>query len=169
MIVIVMGLPGSGKSYFAILLAQKLNAKYLSSDGVRNALNMRGQYSLSEKLHVYEWLADLTEGALDEKESVVVDATFYLKSTRILFLDIAERRKINIKFIFIESSKSLIKQRLAKRRGESEANYLVYKKIRGEFEEMTIPCLHLNSSSENSDLMLESALKYIFPYSDGNI
>ncbi len=161
MIIIVMGLPGSGKSYFAVLLAEKLNAKYLSSDRVRNVLKMRGKYSLSEKLYVYEWLANLTEGALDEKASVVVDATFYLQRTRDLFLEIAERRNINIKFIMIETPVLLVKQRLEKPRKESEADYKVFKKIKKEFEEITIPCLHLTSTSDNIDLMLSSALEFI--------
>lgn len=161
MIIIVMGLPGSGKSFFAELFAKKIKARYFSSDRVRNTLKMRGQYSFDEKLYIYEWLANLTEGVLDEKTSVVVDATFYLQRTRDLFIEIANRRNVAIKFVMIESPELLVKQRLEKARRDSEADYKVFKKIRREFEEMTLPYLHLTSTSDNIDLMMNSAMEFI--------
>ena len=156
-----MGLPGSGKSYFSKHLAEAINAEYLSSDRVRNTLKMNGKYSLNDKLYVYEWLANLAEGALDRKAMVVVDATFYLQQTRDIFLDIAKRRNIDIKFILIEASDSLIKKRLAKPRKESEADYKVYSKIKDEFQEINLPYLLLTSKSDNINLMLELAQEFI--------
>ena len=38
MIVIVFGLPGSGKSYFASHLASMINADYINSDKVRRTM-----------------------------------------------------------------------------------------------------------------------------------
>ena len=161
MIIIVMGLPGSGKSYFSKRLTEILNAEYLSSDRVRNTLKMNGKYSLNDKLYVYEWLANLTEGALDRKAMVVVDATFYLQQTRELFLEIGKRRSIDLKFILIEASESVIKTRLDKPRKESEADFKVFKKIKDECEEINFPYLRLTSKSDNIELMLEQALEFI--------
>lgn len=169
MIIIVMGLPGSGKSYFAEKLAKMLNAKYLSSDRVRNVINMKGKYSLSEKMHVYQWLADLTEGALEEYSKVVIDASFYLNQTRDLFLQIAQRHQVPIQFILIETPLYLLKKRLEKPRKDSEADYLVYEKIKKEFEEMTLPCLHLTSLSNNINSMLDTARKFILTESNESL
>jgi len=36
MIIIVFGLPGSGKSYFASKLAERINARYINSDVIRS-------------------------------------------------------------------------------------------------------------------------------------
>lgn len=161
MIIIVMGLPGSGKSFFSKHLAKALNAEYLSSDRVRNTLKMNGKYSLNDKLYVYEWLANLAEGAIDRKANVVVDATFYLQQTRELFLEIAKRRNISIKCILIQASETVIKKRLKGHRKESEADYEVYKKVKKEYEDIDIPCLRLTSKTGNIDLMLEQALDFI--------
>ena len=49
MIVIVMGLPGSGKSYFASRLAAAIHATYISSDKVRKILIARRTYLEKEK------------------------------------------------------------------------------------------------------------------------
>ena len=156
-----MGLPGSGKSFFSQHLAKALNAEYLSSDRVRNTLKMSGKYTLNDKLYVYEWLANLAEGAIDRKAKVVVDATFYLHQTREFFLEIAKRRNIEMKCILIQASETLIKKRLEEHRKESEADYKVYKKIKKEYENIDLPCLRLTSKSDNIDLMLQQALDFI--------
>ena len=44
MLIAVMGLPGSGKSYFAHKLAGKLKAIYIGSDQVREKLDLLGEY-----------------------------------------------------------------------------------------------------------------------------
>jgi predicted kinase len=54
MIIIVMGLPGSGKSYFAQRLAITINADYISSDRVRKTMMSSRTYSTKEKLLVYD-------------------------------------------------------------------------------------------------------------------
>ena len=56
MVVIVFGLPGSGKSYFASRLAKKLEADYISSDQVRKKLFTRPDYSEEGKKQVYKKL-----------------------------------------------------------------------------------------------------------------
>jgi predicted kinase len=45
MTVIVFGLPGSGKSYFATRLAELLNASYISSDQLRMQLYAKRTYT----------------------------------------------------------------------------------------------------------------------------
>ncbi|MGY6543548.1 AAA family ATPase [Arthrospiribacter ruber] len=161
MIIIVMGLPGSGKSYFARLLAEKLNASYLSSDKVREMLHLKGRYNLEDKMFVYEWLANITEGLLEGKAIVVVDATFYLNSTRQLFLNLGQKHQVAVKFLVISAPISLIKKRLERPRADSEADFLAFKKIKAEFEQMSLPCLKLRSSSDNITHMLEEAVNYI--------
>lgn len=53
MVVIVIGLPGSGKSFFASQLAQLINADYINSDQVRKTMMPPGHYSQQEKHSVY--------------------------------------------------------------------------------------------------------------------
>lgn len=64
MIVIVFGLPGSGKSYFATRLSEKLRAEYVSSDRVRNTMYAYKTYSEKEKPEVYEDMLAMMKTAL---------------------------------------------------------------------------------------------------------
>ena len=57
MMIIVSGLPGSGKSYFASRLARKFEATYINSDLMRKKIEAQGRYAFDDKLNVYEEMA----------------------------------------------------------------------------------------------------------------
>ena len=61
MIIVVSGLPGTGKSYFAEKLSGRLGAVHFNSDKMRNALHVRGKYTIGDKLHIYIHSNDNTE------------------------------------------------------------------------------------------------------------
>ena len=78
MIIIIFGLPGSGKSYFASKLAKKLKAKYVSSDVIRNQLFNVKDYTLDEKKKVYSEMIREMKRAIQQNANIILDATFYL-------------------------------------------------------------------------------------------
>jgi predicted kinase len=160
-IIIVFGLPGSGKSYFAEALSRRLAAVHVNSDQVRNALSARGKYSLEDKLRVYHAMAELSNDLLVEGKSVVVDATFYLRVMVNVFTGLAKKRSCPILFIKIVADEALIKERLSKPRKDSEADYDVYLKIKEKFEEVQEPYLTVRSENSNIDNMIELSLEYI--------
>jgi predicted kinase len=160
-IIVVAGLPGSGKSYFARRLAARLDAKHINSDAVRKAMGASGRYSFEDKLVVYTQMAKMTERFLDEDKVVVIDATFYHPAMRNMFLAIAEQRDIDIYFIQITAKESLIEERLKKPREDSEADFQVYKDIREQLQQMTNPHLNIESTNENIESMLDDAIEYI--------
>ncbi len=65
-IVIVFGLPGSGKSYFASRLAEMLKAEYINSDIVRKQLLTQKTYSEKEKLSVYDSMLEKMKTLLQQ-------------------------------------------------------------------------------------------------------
>jgi predicted kinase len=162
MIILVAGLPGSGKSYFATRLASHLGAVYISSDKVRKSLDGMGKYTLKDKLSVYKGMADLAEASLTKGEKVVLDATFHLKNMRSLIYTLADKHSSDIYFIYIEAGEELIKKRVAKERPDSEADFEVYKKIKGEFEAIDVPHLNLLSTDSNITEMIQEAKHYIY-------
>ena len=85
MVIIVFGLPGSGKSYFASRLALKLDAMYVNSDELRLKLLSKRTYSDAEKILVYEHILAAMEDALQNKKTIVLDATFYKEAIRKTF------------------------------------------------------------------------------------
>ncbi len=85
MIVIISGLPGSGKSFFAEQLAKKLDADYVNSDRLRKELFPTRTYSDYEKAAVYKAMLKRMAVAIRLGRNIVLDATFHKKSTRELF------------------------------------------------------------------------------------
>jgi predicted kinase len=164
MVIIVSGVPGSGKSYFAQRLAEKLEALYLSSDKIRNSLQARGKYSFGDKMHIYQLMAELTVRHLKQEETIVVDATFYHHEMRDLFSGIVSKHHSKIAFILITASKELSRQRLAMPRADSEADFGVYESMKSLFEPYSNEHLELQSGTENISEMLTLATGYLQQY-----
>jgi predicted kinase len=161
MIILIAGLPGSGKSYFAEKLAERLEAVYINSDQVRKAEQASGQYSFQDKFKVYKEMARLATHALKEQKAVIIDATFYQQSMRDLFFTLAKTLLVPTVFIEVFADEALIKERLNTPRKYSEADFKVYEKIKNEFEHITEPHLRLESTNENMGNMLNTAIQYI--------
>lgn len=161
MIILVAGLPGSGKSYFAERLAGRLDAKYVNSDRVRMELHASGEYSVKDKLVVYKEMLLKTMKAIEDEKHVVVDATFYHHIMREMFLRLAEGYKKEIRLIEVVADEAIIRERLKRPRKYSEADFAVYERLRDDFEGITMPHLVLESTDDNLKEMLKSAIMYI--------
>ena len=160
MIVVVFGLPGSGKSYFAMRLASMINALYINSDRVRKEMLTKRKYSEKEKLSVYdEMLSQLIE-ARKQNKNVVLDATFYKNEIRESFINAVGENE-RIKFIEVIADESLTRERLKEIREDSEADFDIYKKIKEEWEPMDETHLVLKSTNDNIDEMLNKATDYL--------
>lgn len=161
MVVIVCGLPGSGKSHFASHLASFLHAEYINSDKLRKELGSSGRYTLEDKLFIYNEMLKVTSEFLKEKKTTVVDGTFYLDSMRQMFQAEVKQMGSDIYFIRVYANESLVRERLSKPRKYSEADFKVYLHIRDQFEEIRTPHLELESTNENLASMLDKAIAYI--------
>ena len=75
-------MPGSGKSYFDSRLSEKINAVYVNSDELRWKLFRERTYSDAEKLLVYDSMMEMMNDAIQNKKSIVLDATFYKEELR---------------------------------------------------------------------------------------
>lgn len=158
MVVIVFGLPGSGKSYFASRLAPAIDAEYLNSDVLRKKLLPNRNYSEEEKLEVYDKMLLRMRQAISENKSLVIDATFYKDEIRKEFIRQAGN---DIFFIEVRADEELIRERLKQKRTASEADFKVYKIVEAEFEPMQEPHLVLRSRDNNLNEMLTEALHYL--------
>ncbi|MEO6285360.1 MAG: ATP-binding protein [Dyadobacter sp.] len=168
MIVIVSGLPGSGKSFFASRLAAVTNALYFNSDKIRAERDAKGKYSFKDRLSIYLYIADQTGKAVDKGQHVVVDATFYHHAMRDLFIELAAMHQTPIFMILVEADEALIRERLSKPREFSEADFGVYESLKEQFEKIDMPCLRLKSGTDNIEDMIKQAKEYISKAHDGN-
>lgn len=165
MIIIVLGLPGSGKSYFAERLAKMLHADYTNSDRVRKELFPKRTYSDQEKAVVYDAMRKKMEESIALERNVILDATFHKKSTRELFI---RNTKEHIRFIEVWADETIIKERLKRRRRYSEADYEIHQLINKEWEPLEEDHLRLQSTNDNIDDMLQRAMKYLKDDKRGN-
>lgn len=156
--VIVLGLPGSGKSYFAKKLAQMIPAIYINSDRLRKELFPKRTYSADEKTKVYNTMLKKMMEANADKKNFVLDATFHKKETRKLF-----KEAIGSKLFFIEvyAEEDIIRERVKKSRPYSEADFEIYKLIAQQWEPLEEPHLKLKSTNNNIDQMLQKAKEYL--------
>jgi len=162
MIVIVLGLPGSGKSYFAARLAEVIQADYINSDQVRKEMFSKRMYSEQEKGAVYNAMLEKMKSVVQLNKDLVIDATFHREDSRQLFIR-QLRGKAKFFFIEITANPDLIRRRLKKERPFSEADFDVYELTRHQWQPLSEPHLSLESTDENIDYMLDRAVNYLRP------
>ena len=158
MVILVCGLPGSGKSYFASRLAEKIHAQYVNSDQLRKELFSKRTYSKSEKAKIYEILLNKMEEAIHLNTNLVLDATFHLKATRKPFIS---KGKGSLVFIEIQANVDVIQERLKEDRLFSEADLRIYQMIKEQWEPLEQSHLTLQSTNDNIEAMLQKAVHFL--------
>ena len=162
MVIIVFGLPGAGKSFFAKALAEKVNGKHISSDQIRKRLFDKPSYSYNEKVVIYKQMFDLMCDYAYRKKHLILDGTFYSRNIRDQFIDKMKSYNLDLMFIEICADETTIKSRFnAPESGTTDANYDIYSRIALEFEPLLQEHLTLVSSNQNIDSMIGKALAYL--------
>jgi hypothetical protein len=131
-LIIICGLPGTGKTTLAKKITAKIGGILLRTDTIRKELK-EIKYSKKAREGVYGEMFHRTRQLLKEGKNIVLDATFYSRKWRKAAKDIAKSSKANFKIIEVVCPKDLVRKRIAQRKGsESDArfkHYLIYKKV----------------------------------------
>ncbi|MBT8195188.1 MAG: ATP-binding protein [Bacteroidia bacterium] len=159
-LILIGGLPGSGKSYLASALATELNAIHLSSDRIRQDIGKLGAYEKEDKDLVYTKLKEEVIKYTGRTNIIIVDTTFSKQQLRDEVIDIANTQKFEWFFILTTASDSVIQKRTSKKREDSEADYDVYKKIKSEYDLVTVEHLVLNTDDTLTAELINKALVY---------
>jgi predicted kinase len=160
-IIMVIGLPGTGKSTFAHALAVAIGGRHLNTDIIRDALGKRGQYDSETKAGIYAEMLRQTSIALSRGENVVIDGTFYQQKLRLPYIAIAKKYEVPIYWMEIGADEQIIRSRVNQRRIFSEADFEVYLKIKSEYEHLDAPHLDLRSDLLGIPEMVEKARTYL--------
>ncbi|NOZ76397.1 MAG: AAA family ATPase [Euryarchaeota archaeon] len=131
-------MPATGKSTLSRNLAKKIGAHVLRTDVIRKELIKRPTYTPEEKELVYSATFITARYLLRAGEKVIIDGTFYKRKLRQRVYRIAKETGAKLVVIECVVPDYIIKRRMERRkkrrRGPSQADYEVYRKMKEEFE-----------------------------------
>jgi len=166
MLVIVTGLPGTGKTTLARQLAANFDAVHLNTDIIRAALGLRGQYDQATKEKVYAEMLLQTEKVLKNQGRVVVDATFYKEALRAPYRALEKQYFQRMYWIEVQAEEAVIKERVNKKRTYSEADFEVYQAVKVMYEPLKDPHLVLHTDQQSLGEMIERVWQYLDEVND---
>ncbi len=149
-LVMLVGLPGAGKSTVARELSRRLRAAVVESDAVRSLLFPRPAFTEDESAWVFEVCHALVERLLRRGHAVVLDATNLIERHRQAVYTIAERRRAPLLVLRVEAPSEVVRQRLARRPAGSDspslATWDVYLRMRAVQEPILRPHTTIDTS-----------------------
>ncbi len=160
LLIVMVGLTGSGKSYFSDMLAKKINAKVYSSDVIRKELFVgksdgkfeRGIYTPKHSQIVYKTLQERAFQSLKEGFNVILDATYIKNQYREDVIQAIDDIGIKPYFVFLDTDESTILQNLKRRSLKpsiSDGTIEVYFKQKEIFEKPQ-DAITIHSNDNNS-------------------
>lgn len=135
-LIVVSGLPGTGKSFLCRKLEERLPFVVLASDTLRRVLFPSPQYKEAENRRLFSACHVLIEELLKKGIPVIFDATNLLEHHREYLYRAAERAGAKLILVWVEAPTEVVRQRLlAREKGgtpqyDSEAGWAVYKKMK---------------------------------------
>ncbi len=148
-LVVVMGLPGTGKSYLARKFAARRLAVHLMSDSIRKQLlgipvdehrfdgYGQGIYTAAISQKTYEEMLYRARVFLSGGQSVILDATFLSEETRNRCRELGEKLGVPVLFVWADCPEETVVRRLRRRRTAqslSDAKITVYRAMRERFK-----------------------------------
>ncbi len=160
-LIILTGLPGSGKTHLACALVQRAPFTLVGSDPLRAVLVEEPLYSPTENRLVYAVIDALLWRLMRERRDTIYDA-----------VNLSERRRVGLRTLALDAGsipltvrttapEMLIKQRLYARAtsptapGESEADWDVYHKLASRAERVAHQHIVLDTSQDITPTMEE--------------
>ncbi|HET7700835.1 MAG TPA: ATP-binding protein [Candidatus Limnocylindria bacterium] len=135
-LVMLMGLPGVGKSHCAALLARELGAAHVATDHLRSRLFIAASYADDENAAVFGIAEALVDELLGEGHIVVLDATHLVARNRAPAEAVARARGAALHHVLVTADDAATRERLAARAREradgdhSDADVRVYERMR---------------------------------------
>jgi aminoglycoside phosphotransferase family enzyme/predicted kinase len=167
-LVFMAGLPGTGKTRLAQLLAERADFCLIRSDVVRKELAR----CANEDIYTPEWNTRTyaeclrrAEQLLFEGQRVLVDATFREEKQRRLFLEAAIQWGVPTAMLLCRAEPETVRRRLEQRRGDaSDADWSIYLQLAANWQEpdaFTRRYCHIISTEGDLEESLARALEVL--------
>jgi len=137
-LIVVSGLPGTGKTYLCSKLAERLPFVILESDALRKSLFAAPSYSARESFQLFRAVHRLINRLLEKGISLILDATNLSERNREYLYSIADRLDVKLVLVRVEASPEVVRQRLEERKegsgSNSDADWGIYRKMRSSVQ-----------------------------------
>jgi predicted kinase len=153
-LVVLNGLPGTGKSYFARQVAERVPLAVLESDALRKVLVRSPSYTARESIRLFQVLHEMIELLLARNVPVLLDATNTRESHRENLYEIARSHGTRAMPVLLDAPEATVRQRLERRMnesprgGSSDAGWPVYRRLLAAWEPIGREHLVVNTSED---------------------
>ena len=154
-LVILIGLPGSGKSHFARQLVKRYPAAILDSDALRSVLYESPLHTDQENARLFPAIRVLARRLLERRVPVVLDATNLKESHRQPSYDLAREAGARLVIVRLRAPFAVMRERLAKRDAAREpldrstADLRVLERMRRDYQRPRRPYLVVDTSQDS--------------------
>ena len=133
-LIIISGLPGTGKSYLSKRLAERVPFLVLESDALRKTLFSLPSYSFRESTQLFRTIHRLLRELLNKGIPLILDATNLSERFREQLYSIADCLNVRLILVRVEAPPEVVYQRLEDRARDTEsmsdADWAVYRRMR---------------------------------------
>lgn len=145
-LILLSGLPGTGKTTFAHALVDALGGEHVESDAIRRSLVTEPAYTPAEHGRVFGIAERQAAAALEGGRSCIVDATNLTAGDRRRFVRLAGRLGARLVIVRLTAPSDTVAERLsAPRKGFSQAQIAVYDQMREREQPVNQPHLVVDS------------------------
>lgn len=154
--IVLSGLPGTGKSHFAKELGKRLPLLVLESDRLRKVLAPNPKYTRGESARLFAACHLLIEEYLLQGRLVLLDATNLTEGFRQPLYEIADRVSVPVFLARLTASREIVRRRLSDRGAGmhpsdySDAGWRIYSRMYPHEEAIARPHLNVDSSGDIS-------------------
>jgi predicted kinase len=165
-LIVLSGLPGSGKSTVAEGLSRTLSMPLFSVDPIEAAMWRGGLSKDQTGIAAYDVAVALADEHLRLGHSVIVDAVNPIEAPRAAWRNLAAKHRAEMKIIeCVCADEAVHRQRIEARvrniAGMPEVTWDRVQRRRAEYEAWTDARLTLDTSAKSADQLLAEALDYL--------
>jgi predicted kinase len=153
-LVVLSGLPGSGKSYFCRRLTSRYPMARLESDALRKALFGQPTYSAEESCRLFSACHLVLSRLLARGIAAILDATNLREVNRRQVYRIADEHKAKLILVYLQVSPAVVHERLEARlkglhsQDLSDAGPEVYERMQHDVEPIGRPHISVDTSAD---------------------
>ncbi len=159
LLIIMTGLPGTGKSFVATILAKSIGAAVIRTDFVRKVLFPKPRYTSHESRIVYQVAHRMTDLLISQGISVIFDGTNLREEYRRILYEIGKSRGARVAVVRTTAPEEVVMSRLeGQQRGQlrryySDATWDVYQAFKQVEEPVQLPHWTVDTGKETADIL----------------